>query len=118
MLMRFAIIVQNASIIATMPWNIIGLDVVGPFPKSSKHPYRYIFIVVDYFTKWIELFALERPDCRSIARILKQDIFARFQNPSCKELKLILEEMNIASDFSATEHQQGNGLWSRLSSLF
>jgi hypothetical protein len=29
-------------VVALSPWNIIGLDIVGPFPVSHDHKFRYI----------------------------------------------------------------------------
>ena len=33
-----------------------GIDFMGPFPKS--HNYKYILVVVDYVSKWVEAMPL------------------------------------------------------------
>lgn len=37
-----------------VPFTRWGLDIVGPLPMTSKKR-KYIFVVVDYFTKWAEV---------------------------------------------------------------
>jgi len=46
-------------ITADEPFNIIGIDLVGPLKSSHYHQWTHILIVVDYFSKWVELFGLE-----------------------------------------------------------
>ncbi|KAL6478964.1 hypothetical protein MHYP_G00123970 [Metynnis hypsauchen] len=36
------------------PGYMLGKDLMGPFPKSKKRNV-YLFVIVDYFAKWIEL---------------------------------------------------------------
>ncbi|XP_022007340.1 uncharacterized protein LOC110906528 [Helianthus annuus] len=38
---------------ATWPFQKWGVDIVGPFPRSSGSA-QYLLIAVDYFTKWVE----------------------------------------------------------------
>jgi len=35
------------------PFVHLGLDIIGPLPTTSRNN-RYIIVVVDYFTKWVE----------------------------------------------------------------
>ncbi|MDM1514777.1 hypothetical protein HX055_18885, partial [Myroides odoratimimus] len=39
-----------------MPWERIALDIAGPFPITDSGN-RYVLVVMDYFTKWPEVFA-------------------------------------------------------------
>ena len=39
------------------PWERIAADVAGPFPTTSKG-HKYILVVQDYFTKWVEIFPM------------------------------------------------------------
>ncbi|CAF4573871.1 unnamed protein product [Didymodactylos carnosus] len=39
------------------PWNTIGIDLTDPLPKTPQGN-AYILVVIDYFTKWVELFPL------------------------------------------------------------
>ena len=33
--------------------HLVGLDIVGPFPKAAGNK-RYLLVGIDYFTKWVE----------------------------------------------------------------
>lgn len=35
-----------------------GLDIMGPLPVANRKR-KYIFVVVDYFTKWVEAKAIK-----------------------------------------------------------
>jgi predicted aspartyl protease len=62
------------------PWERIALDIAGPFPITDKGN-RYILVVMDYFSKWPEVFALPNQEATTIARKLVDDIFSRFGLP-------------------------------------
>jgi cleavage and polyadenylation specificity factor subunit 1 len=108
-------------IVATRPWNIIGVDIVGPFPESPDHPYRNILIVVDYFSKWVELLPMENASGSLVADLMRRKIFGRYGNPSLvvsddgsqfvksAEFNALLARLNIARANAAVEHQQANG---------
>jgi transposase-like protein len=49
------------------------------FPNSFG--YLYIFIVVDYVSKWVEAVACKTNDHRVVVQFLKDTIFARFGTP-------------------------------------
>ena len=44
-------------ILPTRPSQIITTDIMGPLPKSNTG-YLYVLVVVDHFTKWVELFPM------------------------------------------------------------
>nr|GEV50237.1 ribonuclease H-like domain-containing protein [Tanacetum cinerariifolium] len=50
----------------------------GPFPSSRVN--KYILVVVDYFSKWVEAKALPTNDARVVCKFLK-NLFARFGTP-------------------------------------
>nr|GEZ09056.1 reverse transcriptase domain-containing protein [Tanacetum cinerariifolium] len=56
----------------------IGIDFMGPFPSSRGN--KYILVVVDYFSKWVEAKALPTNDARVVCKLLKS-LFARFGTP-------------------------------------
>nr|GEY34611.1 hypothetical protein [Tanacetum cinerariifolium] len=53
-------------------------DFIGPF--SSLRGNRYILVVVDYLSKWVEAKALPTNDARVVVKFLKS-LFARFKTP-------------------------------------
>ncbi|GJS43703.1 reverse transcriptase domain-containing protein [Tanacetum coccineum] len=50
----------------------------GPFPSSRGN--KYILVVVDYLSKWVEAKALPTNDARVVVKILKS-LFAQFRTP-------------------------------------
>nr|GEX48863.1 reverse transcriptase domain-containing protein [Tanacetum cinerariifolium] len=58
--------------------DIRGIDFMGPFPSSLGN--KYIFVAVDYLSKWVEEKALPTNDARVVVKFLKY-LFARFGTP-------------------------------------
>nr|GEV47526.1 reverse transcriptase domain-containing protein [Tanacetum cinerariifolium] len=56
-------------------FDIWGIDFMGPFPSSRGN--KYILVVVDYLSKWVEAKALPTNDARVVCKFLKS-LFARF----------------------------------------
>ncbi|GJW28783.1 reverse transcriptase domain-containing protein [Tanacetum coccineum] len=59
-------------------FDIWGLDFMGPFPNSRGN--KYILLVVDYVSKWVEEQALPINDARVVVKFLK-GLFSRFGVP-------------------------------------
>nr|GEW06678.1 reverse transcriptase domain-containing protein [Tanacetum cinerariifolium] len=59
-------------------FNVWGIDFMGPFPSLRGN--RYILVVVDYLSKWVEAKALLTNDARVVVKFLKS-LFARFGTP-------------------------------------
>nr|GEY41808.1 reverse transcriptase domain-containing protein [Tanacetum cinerariifolium]GEY51856.1 reverse transcriptase domain-containing protein [Tanacetum cinerariifolium] len=68
---------QN-SIQAYEIFDVWGIDFMGLF--SSSRGNKYILVVVDYLSKWVEAKALRTNDVRVVCKFLKS-LFARFQTP-------------------------------------
>ncbi|GKB58188.1 reverse transcriptase domain-containing protein [Tanacetum coccineum] len=58
-----------------MIFDVWGLDSMGPFPESRGN--KYILVVVDYVSKWVEAQALPTNDARVVVKFLRS-LFARF----------------------------------------
>ena len=63
-----------------VPFERIAADVAGPFPATDSGN-RFILVVQDYFTKWVEAFPMADQTAETIATILVDNIFARFGCP-------------------------------------
>nr|GFA66839.1 reverse transcriptase domain-containing protein [Tanacetum cinerariifolium] len=50
-------------------FDVWGIDLMGPFPSSKGN--KYIFVVVDYLSKWVEAKALPTNDARVVVKFLK-----------------------------------------------
>ncbi|XP_063215566.1 retrovirus-related Pol polyprotein from transposon 412 isoform X1 [Bacillus rossius redtenbacheri] len=62
------------------PFERIAIDIAGPFPKT-KDGNRYILVVMDYFSKWPEAYALPNQEATTIADTLVNNFICRFGVP-------------------------------------
>ena len=60
---------QNALRAVGAPMERIAIDVVGPLPES-KSGNKVVVVVVDYFTKWEEAFALPNQEAELVSEKL------------------------------------------------
>uniref|UniRef100_A0A674CB77 Integrase catalytic domain-containing protein n=1 Tax=Salmo trutta TaxID=8032 RepID=A0A674CB77_SALTR len=66
--------------VVTRPWEMLGVDLMGPFPRSSNQNV-YMLVFVDYYSKWVELFALRQATARTVSNILTKEILTRWGVP-------------------------------------
>ncbi|KAK3882385.1 hypothetical protein Pcinc_013251 [Petrolisthes cinctipes] len=62
------------------PMERVAVDIAGPFPLTSRGN-RFICVVMDYFTKWPEAYALPNHEAGTVAEVLVDQFFARFGVP-------------------------------------
>ena len=56
------------------------MDVIGPInPKASND--RFIFVVIDYFTKWVEAASYASVTKSVVARFIKKEIICLYGLP-------------------------------------
>lgn len=69
---------QNTQV--TEAGHTLGIDFIGPLPVSKKRN-SYLLVIVDYFTKWVEVFPLRDSKTQKVVRVLKEEIFTRWGVP-------------------------------------
>ncbi|GJX82061.1 reverse transcriptase domain-containing protein [Tanacetum coccineum] len=98
-------------------FDVWGLDFMGPFTESRGN--KYILVVVDYVSKWVEGQALPTNDARVVVKFLRQ-LFARFGVPKAlisdrgvhfcnSQLEKALQRYDVTQKLSTTYHPQSNG---------
>ncbi|CAK1596609.1 unnamed protein product [Parnassius mnemosyne] len=62
------------------PWDRIAIDVAGHirFPENESGN-KYFMVVMDYFTKWPEVFAIPNQEASTVADKLVYEVFCRFE---------------------------------------
>ena len=60
-------------------FDLWGMDFMGPFPPSFNN--LYIFLAVDYVSKWVEVIPTRTNDASVEAKFLRNHIFTRFGIP-------------------------------------
>ncbi|KAM3868478.1 gypsy retrotransposon integrase-like protein 1 [Diretmus argenteus] len=107
------------------PWDIVGIDVIGPFPETQQGN-TSVIIIIDYFSKWVEAFPIQKTDAHSVARCISKSIY-RYGAPKtivctqtvdfCDEVtKQLCERWSIVQSVSPLDQPQLNPLHDRTSS--
>ncbi|GJY13408.1 reverse transcriptase domain-containing protein [Tanacetum coccineum] len=95
----------------------MGIDFMSPFPYSRGN--RYILVVVDYVSKWVEVKPLPTNDAEVIVKFLKQ-LFSRFGTPRAiisdrgthfcnDQFYNILKKYGVTHKLSTSYHPQTSG---------
>ncbi|KAK5835325.1 hypothetical protein PVK06_011013 [Gossypium arboreum] len=69
--------------VMTSPWpfSMWGMDVIGPISPKASNGYHFIFVVIDYFTKWVEAASYASVTKSAVSRLLKKEIICRYGMP-------------------------------------
>ena len=62
------------------PLDRLSTDILGPFPESNQGN-KYVLAVTDYFIKWVEIFAIPDQSAATCAKIILNEVIARFGCP-------------------------------------
>nr|GEX23937.1 reverse transcriptase domain-containing protein [Tanacetum cinerariifolium] len=98
-------------------FNVWGIDFMGPFPSSKEN--KYILVVVDYLSKWVEAKALPTNNARVVVKFLKS-LFFHFGTPKaiisdrgthfCKDqFARIMSKYGVTHSLSTAYHPQTSG---------
>jgi len=60
-------------------FDIWGIDFMGPFSSSADN--QYIFVAMDYVSKWVEAIPTRTNDNIVVVKFLKENIFYHFGTP-------------------------------------
>ncbi|CAH2293111.1 NYNRIN-like [Pelobates cultripes] len=108
----------------TGPWDRLQVDYVGTLPLTARKN-RYILVVVDSFSRWIEAFATPNKTAGTTAKILVQNVFCHFGIPKQMDsdnggefvntiLKEITSWLDLPWDFHIAYHPQSRGMVERM----
>ena len=104
----------------TSPWPfaVWGIDLIGPL-LTTRPTFKYVVIVVDYFTKWAEAKLLATISNKKVQDFVLEAIICRYSIPqeivfdngtqfNRKEFREFCSELNIKKNFSSVDHPQTN----------
>ena len=58
-----------------------GMDVIGPITSKASNGHRLIFVVINYFTKWVEATSYATVTKTVVAQFIKKEIICRYGLP-------------------------------------
>ena len=67
--------------VSPWPFSMWGMDMIGPITPKASNGHRFIFVVIDYFTKWVEAASYASVTKSIVARIIKREIICRYGLP-------------------------------------
>ena len=77
------------------PFSMWGIDVIGPITLKASNGHRFIFVVINYFTKWVETASYASVTKSVVARFIKKEIKYRYGLPK----RIISDnELNLNND--------------------
>ena len=99
-------------------FDVWGIDFMGPFPSPNRH--KYILLVVDYVSKWVEAIPTITCDAKVVLGFIKSNIFSRFGTPRaiisdegshfCNKLfASVLAKYGVKHRVTLAYHPQSNG---------
>ncbi|XP_043816115.1 uncharacterized protein LOC122724643 [Manihot esculenta] len=109
----------QSSISSPWPFSQWGIDILGPFPKTTGQK-RFVIVAVEYFSKWPEAEAVPTITARKMIDFVWGNIICRFGIPrvlisdngrqfDCNAFKEFTRNMGIWHKFSSVAHPQTNG---------
>nr|GEV50630.1 reverse transcriptase domain-containing protein [Tanacetum cinerariifolium] len=110
-------------IMAPWPFYKWRIDIAGPFPEGPGKV-KFLIVVMDYFTKWIEAKAVATITCGQVKKFVWDNIVCRFgiqgeivsdngKQFSDNPFKDWCDKLNITQRFASVKHPQSNGLVKR-----
>ena len=100
------------------------MDVLGPLP-TSQGGNKFILVVMDYFTKWVEMFPMKDQTAETVAEVLVDQVFSRMGCPielhsdqgsnfKSKVMTEVYRLMGIKKTQTTPYHPRGDGMVERM----
>ena len=101
----------------------IAMDILGPLPTSDNGN-KYILVVSDYFTRWVEAYSIADQKNQTIADVLTKEFICRFgvplmihtdqgRNFESKLMAEVCELLDIKKTRTTAYHPQSDGMVER-----
>ena len=102
----------------------IAIDIMGPFPESSRGN-KYVLVVVDSFSKWMQAWAIPNIEARTTAEVLVNQFISIFGVPAsiksdrgrqfeCELFREMCQLLGADIHMSTPFHPQGNSRVERM----
>ena len=67
----------------SLPWpfSTWGIDIIGAIHPAASNGHRFILVVIDYFTKWVEVASYKTVTATATKKFVRNNIIARYGVP-------------------------------------
>ena len=107
------------TIAASYPFEKVSWDIMGPLPASSSG-HKYILVVTDIFTKWVEAFPVRNVLSETVAKVLVDEVICRYGVPTIlhsdqganlgsQVIQSLCKLLGIERTRTSAYHPAGNG---------
>jgi transposase InsO family protein len=111
------------------PFELVSVDVVGPFVAAKVSGNRYAIVFCDHLTRWVECIPFRTNDTTSCARVLVERVLCRHGAPKCllsdrggpfisEVARVVYEILSVRKLDTAAYRPQTNGLVERFNRTF
>ena len=108
---------------ASRPFEVVGLDILTGLPATPSGN-RHLLVVVDFFSKWAEVFPLKDLSAATVASVFVDEFIARFGCPErvhsdqggcfvSEILEITCQRLGIERSTISSAHPSGNGIVER-----
>ena len=109
--------------LSSHPFQRVAMDILGPLPQSVRGS-KYILVIGDYFTKWMESFAIPNMEAVTVAEAFVFQFVSRFGVPDFLHtdqgrnfesalLKAVCSLLGVSKTRTSPYHPQSDGLIER-----
>ena len=89
--------------VSPWPFSMWEMDVIGLITPKASNGHRFIFVVIDYFTKWVEMASYAIVTKSVVSRFIKKEIICRYGLPE----KIISDNaLNLNNDMMRDVYTQ------------
>ena len=69
--------------VMVLPWpfSMWGMDVIGSITPKASNGHRFVFVVINYFTKWVEMTSYASVIKSVVSQFIKKEIICRYGLP-------------------------------------
>ena len=85
------------------PFTRIGINILGP-DNVTAEGIKYILVISDYFTKWVQVYPIKDMEAKTVAEILLKEFISRMGLP-------VIIHSNQGRNFKSKLFQQMCGLF-------